>query len=123
MFHKFSIKTTSLFVSLAVVAAFGAVSPIKQAEAGDNKVDCGTVKDEAVKEFCKQVDGKAATIKNVMKKAQNKWNDEPVNKGKDKIKCQTCHETANGGALTSAAKDLWPSFKPKFQLAVGEFKK
>lgn len=123
MSHKFSIKTASLFVSLAVVAAFGAVNPIKQAEASGGKVDCATVKDDAVKSFCESVEGKEATIKQVMKKAQKKWEDDAGNKGKDKIKCQSCHEGANGGALTSGAKDLWPSFKPKFKEAVSEYKK
>ena len=115
MSHNFSIKTASLFASLGVVAAFALVSPIKQADASD-KVDCAPLKD--IKGFCESVEGKESAIKRVMKDAEKAYEAA----GKGDVKCQTCHETANGGALVDKAKELWPAYKPFVETAIKEYK-
>jgi hypothetical protein len=101
MFHNFSIKTASLVASLGVVAAFALVSPVKEAGADPKKVECGTLKH--IKGFCEEVGGKEASIKRVMKDAEKAYKAA----GKGDIKCQSCHEGANGGALNGDAEKLW----------------
>lgn len=117
MSHKFSIKTSSLLAALGIVGAFALVSPIKHAEAGADKVDCGQVKDAEVKSFCTDVEGKAASIKKVMRDAQKAL------KGKGtELDCKSCHTDANGGPLNDKAAELWPKLKPHFNTAAAEYK-
>jgi hypothetical protein len=118
MSHKFSIKTASLFASLGVVAAFALVSPIKEAEAGDDKVPCEKLTDGVVQKFCNTVQGKEASIKRVMKDAEKAYK----KAGKGDIDCKTCHEGSNGGPLIKAKVDsLWGGYKPFVETAIKEY--
>jgi mono/diheme cytochrome c family protein len=111
-----SLKSGLFSVSLGIAAAFAAYAPVP-AQAGGDKVDCSKLKD--ISGFCNDVEGKAASIKKVMKDAEKAYKAA----GKGDISCKSCHQTGSGGALNKSESDkLWGAYKPYVDSAITQFK-
>jgi len=119
MSPKFSLKSGLITLVLSAAAAFAVLTPALDASAGDKQVTCDTIKKAGVKAHCNKVKGEYKAIRDAMKAAQKAYNDDPKKDGDD-LKCVTCHEKGNGGALKQADSDKhWPKFEPFFTKAAG----
>jgi hypothetical protein len=101
MFQKRSLTTGFLVASLGLGAGLAVFASPNVASAGDT-VDCGTIKNAAVKGTCSAHKGEKKAIQDAMKKAVSEY--KKANPA-EKIDCKSCHNE-DGSSKANASADF-----------------